>query len=249
MVVHFGTKLSNSSEQIVLKAVNAKQRFLFVKHPTNPLPTDVVMDGTFEDSHYSERHIRFLQTFNVPTSRYQYDIRFEEPTSTLKINRTSSLLVINSQSSTSNRSLSLTWLHNFVSCICTQYPTMDILLLSASPSHQTDLIKTMSGLSKRVSVSPFHPNVSNSLKVISTADVVVTPDTYAVHAASAWNIPVVALYLPNGPTKIWAPLSETYVQIEAAPGKTVSDIGVSVVMKALNEVMTSPHAHRHVRLT
>jgi ADP-heptose:LPS heptosyltransferase len=76
---------------------------------------------------------------------------------------------------------------------------------------------------------------------------VVTPDTYAVHAASAWNIPVVALYLPNGPTRVWTPLSDTYVQIEAAPDKEVSDISVSQVTDALNTLMTAPRTQHHVQ--
>jgi hypothetical protein len=52
MVVHFGLNLANPSEQIVLRVVNAKQRFLFAKHPAKPLPNDVVMDGE------PEEHIR-----------------------------------------------------------------------------------------------------------------------------------------------------------------------------------------------
>jgi ADP-heptose:LPS heptosyltransferase len=76
---------------------------------------------------------------------------------------------------------------------------------------------------------------------------VVTPDTYAVHAASAWNIPVVALYLPNGPTQVWTPLSDTYVQIEAAPHKEVSDISVSQVTDALDALMAAPRTQQHIQ--
>jgi hypothetical protein len=68
-----------------------------------------------------------------------------------------------------------------------------------------------------------------------------------VHAASAWNIPVVALYLPNGPISVWTPLSDTYVQIEASLGKTVSDIAVPEVMQALNHMMASPRSRHHIR--
>lgn len=246
MVVHFGLDLANPSQQIVLKMVSAKKRYLFAKHPVNPLPNDVVIHGISEDSHYSERHMGFLRALNIAPSKYQYDIRFEEPKPALQINHAGPLLVINSQSSTPNRSLSLTWLHEFVANVCNQHPTMTVQLLSASPSHEADLINSMSDMGRQVYVSPFHPSVSHSLKIISTADVVVTPDTYAVHAASAWNIPVVALYLPAGPTKVWTPLSDTYVQIEAAPGEMVSDIRVSDVITTLNEVMTSPHSRRHV---
>jgi ADP-heptose:LPS heptosyltransferase len=70
MVVHFGLNLSNSSEQIVLRIVNAKQRFLFAKHPVKSLPNDVVMDGELSSFHYSARHLRFLQTINASPGPY-----------------------------------------------------------------------------------------------------------------------------------------------------------------------------------
>lgn len=240
MVVHFGLNLANPSEQIVLKIVNAKQRFLFAKHPVKPLLNDVVMDGDLASPHYSARHMRFLQTLKAAPSSYHYDIRLEEDSSELPPKHGQPLMVINSQSSTANRSLSIAWLREFVTAVCEKYPTMDVQLLSASPSHEADLTDALLGFGDRVRVTQYHASVSHSLKVIRNADVVVTPDTYAVHAASAWNIPVVALYLPNGPTTVWTPLSDAYVQIEASPGKVVSDIGVPEVMNALHQMMASP---------
>ena len=35
---------------------------------------------------------------------------------------------------------------------------------------------------------------------------------------------------------VWTPLSDTYFQIEAAPGKVVSDIAISEEVKALNQM-------------
>jgi hypothetical protein len=52
--------------------------------------------------------------------------------------------------------------------------------------------------------------------------------------------PIFILYLPNGPTMVWTPLSDTYVQVEAAPGKVVSDIAVSEEVKALNQTISLP---------
>jgi ADP-heptose:LPS heptosyltransferase len=156
------------------------------------------------------------------------------------------MMVINSQSSTANRSLSPEWLRSFVAAVFENEPNTYIRLLSASPTHEADLNAVLSGFGERVQVCPYEANVSYSLKVIRSADVVVTPDTYAVHAASAWNIPVVALYLPNGPTTVWTPLSDTYVQIEASPGKVVSDIAVGEVLKALDRMTASPKCRVHI---
>jgi hypothetical protein len=45
---------------------------------------------------------------------------------------------------------------------------------------------------------------------------------------------------------VWTPLSDTYVQIEAAPGKAVSDIEVAEVVKALNQMTVSPKSRVHI---
>ena len=240
MVVHFGLNLANPSEQLVLKTVNAKQRFLFTKHPVKPLPNDVVMDGELSSPHYSARHLSFLKAIQAAPGPYQYDIRLEDSADQLKHARSGPLIVVNSQSSTADRSLSAEWIQSFVAAVHEDQPTAHIQLLSASPAHEADLNAALFGFGERVQVCRYDPSVSQSLKTISVADAVVTPDTYAVHAASAWNIPVVALYVPNGPTMVWTPLSDTYIQIEATPGKVVSDIAVVEVVKALNRMTVSP---------
>ena len=104
--------------------------------------------------------------------------------------------------------------------------------------------------SDRVVVTPFAPTVSPSLAMIQNADVVVSPDTYAVHAASAWNKPVIALYEPSVlSVDSWEPLSDTYAQIIAPNGKAVSDIGVPEVMKALAHLLAHPTSRERVFLT
>jgi len=249
MVVHFGKNITNPSEQIVLNIVHAKQRFLFARLPSTPRPNDVVMDEALTSSHYSARHVRFLQALQVPQGAYHYDIRLAPTLEAVKPEGCASLLVLNSQGSTMDRSLPLAWVVAFASEIRAGFAGTCLQVLSASPAHEVALKQALSGFGAHVVVTPFHASVSPSLRVIRAADVVVTPDTYAVHAASAWNIPVVALYAANGPVSVWTPLSDTYVQIEAPPGKIVADIAVSDVIDALHHMKASPQSCRHIRLT
>lgn len=77
----------------------------------------------------------------------------------------------------------------------------------------------------------------------------VTPDTYAVHAASAWNKPVIALYEPSVlSVDSWEPLSDTYAQLIAPDGQAVSDIGVPEVMRALDHLLANPKSRERVFL-
>lgn len=255
MVVHFGLDLASRSVQMMLNTIHAKQRFLFLKHPTQPLSNDVVMEGDWGDNpnsqaqHYSARHLRFLQTLGITSAPYAYDIHLEQNTLTTRTQDEGLLMVINSQSSTDNRSLSLAWIRDFVNLVNKQHPHIRIQLLSANAAHEAAQKKIFADLSAYVIVTKSHPSVSHSLRVIQAADIVLSPDTYAVHAASAWNIPVIGLYEPSSSTMdLWRPLSDKQVQICAPAGKTVSDIGVSEVMKALDHLLTTSTSRERVFL-
>jgi ADP-heptose:LPS heptosyltransferase len=256
MVVHFGLDLANPSVQIVLNTVNAKQRFLFLKHPAKPLANDVVMDGDWGYSpntkaqHYSARHLRFLQTLGAAPAPYCYDIHLGPDAPPAKPKGEGLLMVINSQSSAANKSFSLPWLQEFVQAVYAKHPQIRMQLLSASPALEADMQRMFSAQSDRVAVTPFAPTVSPSLAIIQSADMVVSPDTYAVHAASAWNKPVIALYEPSVlSVDSWEPLSDTYAQLVAAEGQAVSDIEVPVVMNALAHMLATPKSRERVFLT
>jgi ADP-heptose:LPS heptosyltransferase len=254
-VVHFGLDLANPSVQLILKMVNAKQRYLFLPHPTQPLPNDVVMLGDWGYSpntkaqHYSARHVRFLQTLGAQPAPYVYDIQLDPSAAAPQRTGNHLCMVINSQSSAANKSFSLPWLEAFVRAVHAQHPHIRMQLLSASPALEAAMKTLFHSLSDRVDVTPFAPTVSPSLAIIQSADVMVTPDTYAVHAASAWNKPVIALYEPSVlSVDSWEPLSDTYAQIIAPAGKAVSDIEVSVVMNALSHLLTHPQSRERVFL-
>ena len=259
MVVHFGLDLANPSVQIVLNMVNAKQRFLFLPHPVKPLPNDVVMTGDWgyspntQAQHYSARHLRFLQTLGAAPAPYTYDIRFGPDASitpaSVSAKHDGLLMVINSQSSAANKSFSLPWLQAFVHTVYTEQPQIHMQLLSASPALEASMREMFSAQSDRVTVTAFAPTVTPALAAIQQADLVVSPDTYAIHAASAWNKPVIALYEPSVlSVDSWEPLSDTYCQLIAPTGKAVSDIAVSEVMKALAHVLAHPQSRERVFL-
>ena len=158
-------------------------------------------------------------------------------------------MVINSQSSAANKSFSLPWLQAFVNAVYAQHPHLRMQLLSASPALETAMRDMFDAQSDRVAVTPFAPTVTPSLAIIQSADLVVTPDTYAVHAASAWNKPVIALYEPSVlSVDSWEPLSDTYAQLIAPHGQAVSDIGVPEVMKALDHLLANPKSRERVFL-
>lgn len=254
LVVHFGLDLTNPSVQIVLNLVHAKQRFLFLTHP-QPRSNDVVMPGHWgysadhETLHYSARHVRFLQTLGAQATPYTYDIHLPKDVATQAPRGDGLLMVINSQSSAENKSFSLPWLQAFVMAVYHQHPALRMQLLSASPALEAAMHEMFGAQADRVWVAPFAPTVTPSLALIHHADLVVTPDTYAVHAASAWNKPVLALYEPSVLSVVsWEPLSDSYAQIIAPNGQAVSDIPLSAVMQALSHLLAQPKSRERVFL-
>lgn len=255
MVVHFGLDLANPSVQLILNTVNARQRFLFLPHPTRPLPSDVVMDGDWgysphtQAQHYSARHLRWLHTLGANPDRYTYDIQLGEPIPIVKPNGEDLRMVINSQSSAANKSFSLPWLQTLVQAVYAAHPQVHMQLLSASPALEAAMRQMFRAPADRVQVTPFAPTVTPSLAAIAQADLVLTPDTYAVHAASAWNKPVIALYEPSVLSiDSWEPLSDTYCQLIAPTGRAVSDIPVPAVMTALAHLLAHPQSRERVFL-
>jgi ADP-heptose:LPS heptosyltransferase len=207
------------------------------------------MDGDWHSPHYSARHQRFLETLGATSKSYKYDIRLNTETPRITTQLYGLLMVINSQSSTENRSLSIYWLREFIAMTLKQHESLRIQLLSASAAHETQQRSAFAEFGSRVLVTACHPTVSNSLAVIEAADVLLSPDTYAVHAAGAWNIPVISLYEPSGSTmNLWAPTSDSYVQICAPAGKAVSDIGTQDVSGALKKLLTTSQLRERVLL-
>jgi ADP-heptose:LPS heptosyltransferase len=194
-----------------------------------------------------------LQTLGAAPSPYTYDIRLgpDAPITPalVSVKHDELLMVINSQSSAANKSFSLPWLQAFVHAVYTEQPQIHMQLLSASPALEASMREMFSAQSDRVTVTAFAPTVTPALAAIQQADLVVSPDTYAIHAASAWNKPVIALYEPSVlSVDSWEPLSDAYFQLIAPTGQAVSDIGVPEVMKALAHVLAHPHSRERMFL-
>ena len=78
------------------------------------------------------------------------------------------------------------------------------------------------------------------LAVIKYVDAVITADTYVVHAACAWNVPVLALYsihaIRDNHHIIFGPNSERYAQIIPSK-KGIEAISIKETLNAFQHLM------------
>jgi ADP-heptose:LPS heptosyltransferase len=80
-----------------------------------------------------------------------------------------------------------------------------------------------------VVIFPPSPDLLALAALLRKARVVITPDTAAVHIASACGRPVLGLYL-RLKTRLWMPLGVPYRIIEAAPGAPVSSLADEAII-------------------
>ena len=76
--------------------------------------------------------------------------------------------------------------------------------------------------------------IRDALALVATADMVFTPDTSIAHAASAFEKPAVALYVP-GTVERWG-LYGTWGRSLESPGGTLESLDVDEVLPALDEM-------------
>jgi ADP-heptose:LPS heptosyltransferase len=87
-------------------------------------------------------------------------------------------------------------------------------------------------------IAPFVDSVHEYAMLLSTCDIIFTPDTSAVHFAAAFKIPAIALYkvVPeHSAGKPWTPYGTPYKAIETNK-LSLKDIHFSEVIKAFDEL-------------
>jgi ADP-heptose:LPS heptosyltransferase len=74
--------------------------------------------------------------------------------------------------------------------------------------------------------------------LISKMDVVISPDTSIIHAASAFNVPVIGLYTNvEWNTRKFAPLSDKHIVLASNSENSINSIGENEVFEALNRII------------
>ncbi|HEX5438403.1 MAG TPA: glycosyltransferase family 9 protein [Gemmatimonadaceae bacterium] len=81
------------------------------------------------------------------------------------------------------------------------------------------------------------PGIRSALALVAAADLVVTPDTSIVHAASSFHIPAVVLF-PRRTNELYG-LYRSPGERVISPGKTVAELAVAPVLAALERMLES----------
>lgn len=157
---------------------------------------DVSLDFYEEGKHVTALLGQFLDFLGVQGDDLFYDIfldsRLKEQgardVAALRSNG-GPLVVVNPYASRSNRDMSQQQVRELTKALLARYPQAQIVCIG--------MPQQLKGLSVE-GVQKYHSeSVMQVMPLIAAADLVVTPDTSAVHIASAYQRPTLALYVPT----------------------------------------------------
>lgn len=114
-------------------------------------------------------------------------------------------------------------------------PQLDLVLFSTR-EYEKEIKKLAEEL--KISTAPLFDDFDTYANYLSICDIIITPDTAAVHLASAFNKPCIALYKGTTENSLlpWYPYKTKYISLETK-GDRISDIPPVEIIKALKEII------------
>ena len=233
-LVHFGSDVDSRSLRTLVRAIRAEDCTLFFPPQRALASKQRVLQGDWLHCHTAQRHQSYLDSLGIATADYAYDLHLASDATLQARNWMAPArsavagphITIACDASTTNRSFEVAWLEQVCAAMLTMQPQACITLLCASlERHQglQEMALTCCAQTKRsdaVRVAPLSADAGLAMALIAQSGVLLSPDTFAVHAASAFKVPVVAVYPGDAHTLVtWAPRSPLYLQLVAPPGQ------------------------------
>lgn len=196
------------------------------------------------DTHIVDRIAQLLTPFHIDPKAENLSIRyFTSPESDdfaehfLSVNHLSKhpLIGINISAGGAARFWGIENYHALLSFITDRYPELHPILLY-QPSDKVKATKIVDKIND-VILSPFTKTFDQFAAVIKKLSFLVSPDTSAVHLASAFSIPSVVLYVQSDKTlRIWEPY-KTDCEVVVTNVDDLSTISITDVQAALKKLI------------
>jgi ADP-heptose:LPS heptosyltransferase len=123
----------------------------------------------------------------------------------------------------------------FINRIDEQYENIEFVVFATSDKE--DMLNIIREKTN-AKIAPFVDSVHEYAMLLSTCDMILTPDTSAVHFAAAFYIPAIALYkvVPGDPSgKPWTPYGTPFIAIQTSKD-SLKDISIDEVVNAFREL-------------
>jgi heptosyltransferase-1 len=198
-----------------------------------------------ENSHIIDRMQNFLKQLGIPINYnlvkpyFYLDSRIfsQIQSELLYIKKENKIIAVNISAGNEIRYWKTDSWIELINKIFNTYKRVKILLLSTEEDKNLR-DKILFGFNNDRIILGRNKSIQYFASYIKLADLIITPDTSAVHLASAFGIPVLALY-PNYLWNFvsWQPYKVPYKSIRST-SETIKDISVDVAFNALNNLIS-----------
>lgn len=201
-----------------------------------------------KDTHIVDRIAQLLIAFKIDPSQEELSIRYyTSPDSDVFAERflqvsnllNRRLIGINISAGGKVRFWGIKNYQLLIQHICTNYPEFGVIVLY-KPSDE-EQARQIANVHSAISVSPVTYTFDQYAALIKRLSILITPDTSAVHLASAFNIPTLVLYVQsNKALRIWEPYNVD-CEILVTDIDDLSTIPVSDVIHSLKLLLERYH--------
>jgi len=185
----------------------------------NKLEGDCIFLGDWNSKHYLERCWKAIKQLTgskeksfpeiyLPIASEAFAKRYWE------INNISGLkkIILNTSGSTLDHQWSMTKIKEICFEILSEINDVEIHIISKNNAHYKQLKENL-GSEKLIKIIEFRENILDIASLIKDANLLISPNTFAIHFGSAFNIPTLAIYISEHTTISWGSLSSRHINI------------------------------------
>lgn len=233
----------------LMRSAARLKKVLWVSTKTVGLPGDVGLVQDWDRQHYLDRCRAVAQWLNG--AQEQVSIKLDLPAACVAFAREYWLqqqgpdaparkrVLINAGASTAERRWSPQKLQLMAAAIVRESPHVSVHLLSQDEAHARQLREQLGAQAPAaaVKVVPPRAQVLDVAALVRSCDLLVSPDTFAVHFASAFHTPVVGVFASQLKVTTWGPLSQASASL-ITPG-AIEQVDVDALARAVASVLSA----------
>lgn len=219
------------SDAWLMRAIGGQVNVGVTANSHFPLDTALLFD--WARFHITYRHFLLLEWLGLSKVEMQYQVFIPEKLEAAAEQYWASCgnsplrILFNTEGSTADRSWRGQPLSDLLETLSAQLPQAQVYLVGR-PDEQFNALLLSSiqrlapDLQQRVQITPSDPNPLFVGALMQKADVILSPDTFAVHLAASQGKPVVAVYHSPLMQVLWSPLNTKNVMLLAADSRVDS---------------------------
>jgi ADP-heptose:LPS heptosyltransferase len=197
----------------LLKKIANIKKIFWLSTEKNAHSKDILIFGDWNSGHYLLRCEALINAVSGEKSAAKVDFVLSQSAEDFASDYWTRLrvkgarkIIINSAGSSSDRSFSFQKINEFCDGLGRNLSNIQIFIISYNKKHES-FLRGQFDNSRLVNVIPARKNILDIAALIKTSDLLITPDTSAVHISSAFDKKVVGIYTSEQAAINWGPLS------------------------------------------